>query len=84
MIYKQLHHYVSPDEIIINCKEQEDTELRFWQPNDAYQWYLNEQQINFLLEKGYKIAAFKSHGAQQLPEFITKNPKIRILDLQLK
>lgn len=83
-IYKSLHQYVQPDEVILNCKNFEDTEVRFWQPNNAYHWYPTAPQIDSLLQQGIKLCAFKNHNDQALPDYIVNNPKIRILDLEIK
>jgi 4-amino-4-deoxy-L-arabinose transferase len=83
-IYQSLQTKAPPDWIVINCKELEDVELMFWQPNNAYQWYPKPEEIQDLLHRGFKIAAFKSHGNQILPEYILKNPEIKILDVELK
>lgn len=83
-IYKSLHEYVQPDEVILNCKNFEDTEVRFWQPNNAYHWYPTAPQIDSMLQKGIKLCAFKNHNDQALPDYIVNNPKIRILDLEIK
>ncbi|MEI6410568.1 MAG: glycosyltransferase family 39 protein [Bacteroidota bacterium] len=82
-IYKNLQTQVPSDYLIINCKELEDVDLMFWQPNNAYQWYPKPEEIQDLLRKGYKIAAFKSHTNQTLPEYIQKNPDIKIIDLEI-
>jgi hypothetical protein len=83
-IYRKLQAYVAPDEIVLNCKAFEDTELRFWQPNNAYDWYPSEERVDSLLNHGYKLAAFKSFNNQILPEYLEQNPSVRIIDLQLK
>jgi 4-amino-4-deoxy-L-arabinose transferase-like glycosyltransferase len=83
-IYKILHKYVGPDEIILNCKDMEDTELRFWQPNNAYHWCPSESEVNRLLQQGYRLAVFKKHPGQKVPEYILNKPQIKILDLQLE
>ncbi|MDO8970662.1 MAG: hypothetical protein Q7U74_08245, partial [Saprospiraceae bacterium] len=83
-IYRQLNDFVAPDEIVLNCKAFEDTELRFWQPNNAYDWYPSAKRVDSLLSQGYKLVAFKSFNDQRLPEYLEQNPKVRVLDLQLK
>jgi 4-amino-4-deoxy-L-arabinose transferase len=83
-IYRNLQTVVSPDEVIINCKELEDVDLMFWQPNNAYQWCPTPEEVQDLVQKGYKIAAFKSHTNQGLPEYVRGNPAIKIIELELK
>ncbi len=82
-IYKSLHKQVSPNEVVLNCKSFEDTDVRFWQPNNAYHWYPTEPQVDSLLRAGYALCAFKSHTDQQLPDYLAKNPKVKILDLEI-
>jgi hypothetical protein len=65
-------------------KTIEDTEVRFWQPNNAYHWWPQEKQLDSLIQLGYSFCAFKSHGEQKLPDFILQNPKVRILDLKVE
>ena len=83
-IYRQLDKYVTPDEIILNCKSFEDTEVRFWQPNNAYHWYPKQPQVDSLLNLGYKLVAFQDHNDQGLPDYISQNPRIRVINLQLQ
>jgi 4-amino-4-deoxy-L-arabinose transferase len=82
-IYKKLNHVIAPDVVILNCKSFEDTEVRFWQPNNAYHWYPDAHQVDSLLNHGYKLAAFKNHNNQALPEYMI-DPRIKIIDLQLE
>lgn len=83
-IYQKLHQFVSPDDIIINCKSFEDTEVRFWQPNNAYHWWPTESQVDSLVKMGYKLSAFDNHNDQILPEYIKKNKSTNIVDLKLR
>jgi len=83
-VYCKLQSFVTPDEIILNCKAFEDTELRFWQPNNAYDWYPSAQKVDSLLNHGYKLAAFKSFNEQILPDYLEQNPLVRKIELQLK
>ena len=83
-LYQRLNEYVTPDEIVLNCKAFEDTEVRFWQPNNAYHWYPTAQQIDSLLNAGYKLSAFKSHNDQGLPGYIQDNPRVHIIDAEVK
>lgn len=82
-IYQKLNQVVEPEVVVLNCKSFEDTEVRFWQSNNAYHWYPQAHQIDSLLNLGYKLAAFKNHNDQMLPEYMY-NPRIKIIDLQLE
>jgi 4-amino-4-deoxy-L-arabinose transferase-like glycosyltransferase len=83
-IYRKLNQYVSPNEVVLNCKSFDDTEVRFWQPNNAYHWYPTASQVDSLLNAGYELSAFKSHTDQILPDYIQQNKLIKILDLEIK
>jgi 4-amino-4-deoxy-L-arabinose transferase-like glycosyltransferase len=81
--YRNLHRQVAPDEVILNCPDMEDSEVRFWQPNHAYHWCPSEQEVDQLLQQGYKLVAFKAHHQQKIPDYILARPQIRILNLEL-
>lgn len=70
--------------LIINCNSFENIDLMFYKNVNAYHWYPPENELVELINKGYKISAFKSHGEQILPEYILLNSKIEILDFDLK
>ena len=80
-IYKNIHkNSAIKHRVIINCKEFEDTELMFYQNINAYHWYPTEKVVDSLLHKGYKFAAFASHNNQILPDYITNNKDIIIIN----
>jgi Dolichyl-phosphate-mannose-protein mannosyltransferase len=83
-IYQTLHQFVTPDQVILNCKDMEDTEVRFWQPNNAYHWYPTEQLVDSMLQVNVKLVAFKDHNNQSLPDYIRLNDRIPKLPGQLK
>ena len=70
--------------IILNCKSFEDVELMFYKNVNAYHWYPDERTLDSLLQRGYKFAAFKNHNNQALPEYITANGDIVIIDKNIK
>ena len=80
-IYKSLDlHGELKDRVIFNCKTFEDVELMFHQDVNAYHWYPSEPTIDSLLHNGHKLAAFKNHNNQHLPEYIYNNKDIVIID----
>ncbi|MEZ4940695.1 MAG: glycosyltransferase family 39 protein [Saprospiraceae bacterium] len=83
-IFKNLDKTIPADVVVFNCKSFEDTELMFYQKNNAYHWFPPEQQLDSLLALGHKIAAFQSHTNQQLPEYMTNNPKVRVIQQEMK
>jgi 4-amino-4-deoxy-L-arabinose transferase-like glycosyltransferase len=84
LIYQKLNTVVSSDKVIINCKDFEDTEVRFWQANNAMHWCPTEHYLDSLLAIGVKFAAFKNHGNYTLPNYILNKKDIQIIDFQLK
>ena len=70
--------------MIFNCKSFEDTELMFYQNCNAYHWYPDEKELNKLLNDGYKIAAFKSHTNQPLPNYMTEHPQVKIINTEMQ
>lgn len=82
-IYKSLDDYLQGDYVVLNCKGMEDVEAMFYSNQNVYSWWPSEYQIDSLQLKGYKIAAFKDHGNQILPDFIVNNPDIVIIDMDL-
>lgn len=83
-IYKSLDETLLKNHIIFNCKSFEDVELMFYKDLNAYHWYPEKKIVDSLLNLGYKLAAFKSHNDQILPDYISKNKNITILHEQLK
>ena len=69
---------------MINCKSFEDVELMFYQNVNAYHWFPEEKVLDSLQALGYKFAAFKSHTDQYLPEYITKDTTILIINQELR
>jgi hypothetical protein len=56
----------------------------FYTDNNAYSWYPNKEELEILKQKGYKIAVFKSHSGQELPEYILEDKDILIIDKKLR
>lgn len=83
-IFKNLDQTIAADVVVFNCKSFEDTELMFYQKNNAYHWFPPEHQLDSLLANGHKIAAFQSHTNQGLPEYMTNNPKVTIIQQEMK
>ncbi len=83
-IYKKLHEQVSPNEIIFNCIIFEDTEVNFWQPNNAYHAYPDSVTIDRLLIAGYKLSVFTEFQHKKLPDYLLKNHKVKKLNFQLE
>jgi len=73
-----LNKIVPDNTVVINCKNLEDVELMFWQNVNAYAWCPSEKEITDLLNKGYKIEAFKSHPDFPLPGYVLNESRIKI------
>jgi 4-amino-4-deoxy-L-arabinose transferase-like glycosyltransferase len=83
-IYRSLTKEIAPEVVIFNCKAMEDPAVRFWMPNNAYQLFPESNQIDTLLGKGYKIAAFNHPNNQHIPDFWEKDGRIIKINLELK
>jgi 4-amino-4-deoxy-L-arabinose transferase-like glycosyltransferase len=83
-IYNSIGEDITQKYVIINCKAFEDTEMMFNKNVNAFHWFPEQRVLDSLQNKGYQFAAFKSNNDQNLPEYITKNKRILIIDKQLK
>jgi hypothetical protein len=83
-IYKSISNETTQKYVIINCKAFEDTEMMFHTPSNAFHWFPEQRVLDSLHNKGYQFAAFKSNNNQNLPEYITNDKRILIIDKQLK
>lgn len=83
-IYKKLDTLVPEEYVVFNCKSMEDVEAMFYSSRNVYSWTMTEEQYNGLKSKGVKIAAFKEHSDQGLPEFLKNDPEVLIIQEELK
>lgn len=83
-IYKKLDTLVPPDYTIFNCKAFEDVEAMFFSNRNVYQWCMTEAEYHELKSKGVKIAAFKNHTNQPLPNYIANDKTVLIINEELK
>jgi 4-amino-4-deoxy-L-arabinose transferase len=83
-IYRSIADSIMQKYVVLNCKEFEDVELMFYHGGNAHHWYFEERVLDSLQHAGHKFAAFKSHGNQQLPEYIVRDTAILIIDLDLQ
>jgi 4-amino-4-deoxy-L-arabinose transferase len=83
-IYRQLSSKLPTDIKIINCKSFEDVEVMFYTNFDAYHWWPEERVLDSLQLLGYRFAAFTSHTNQHLPEYITQDTSIMLIQDELK
>ena len=83
-IYKSISDEIAQKYVIINCKAFEDTEMMFHKKANAFHWFPELRVLDSLQNKGYQFATFKSNNTQNLPEYITNDKRILIIDKQLK
>jgi 4-amino-4-deoxy-L-arabinose transferase-like glycosyltransferase len=83
-IYNSISDEITEKYVIINCKAFEDTEMMFHKNVNAFHWFPEQRVLDSLQNKGYQFAAFKSNNDQNLPEYITNDKRILIIDKQLK
>lgn len=72
------------ERFIINCQGFQDIDLMFYKDVTAYHWFPSEVLLDSILSEGHKVAAFRSHTNQHLPDYITDNQDIIIIDEELK
>jgi hypothetical protein len=84
IIYKKLNSKLPDGTKIINCKSFEDVEVMFYTDFDAYHWWPKAPALDSLQDLGYRFAAFRSHTEQHLPDYITQDTSIILLQDELK
>jgi 4-amino-4-deoxy-L-arabinose transferase-like glycosyltransferase len=84
MIYKNIPSEITDNFIIINCRIFEDIEFMFYRNVVAYHFWPQQHELHILQAMGYRFAAFKSHTRQVLPDYITEDPEILIIDQELR
>jgi hypothetical protein len=84
IIYKKLNSKLPDGTKIINCKSFEDVEVMFYTNFDAYHWWPEAPVLDSLQDLGYRFAAFRSHTEQHLPDYITQDTSIILLQDELK
>ncbi|MBK8444449.1 MAG: glycosyltransferase family 39 protein [Sphingobacteriales bacterium] len=85
-IYQNLKKELPADvNIVMNVPEYEHTDVMFYNEGlSAYHWWISEEDMNKLAEKGIKIAAFEDHSPYILPEYVKKYPYLHIIKKQLQ
>lgn len=81
-IYKNLPDSLS-SYAVFNLKPYQDIDLMFHSDVNAFAWYPLENVVEQLLEDGIKIAIFKSHTNQPVPDYMYRDD-ILIIDQKLK
>ncbi len=82
-IFRSLPDSVVERYVIFNCNSFEDVELMFWRGGNAYHWWPEQAVWDSLKQAGCKLAAFESHGEQQLPAYILNDPDALIIHRHL-
>jgi hypothetical protein len=80
-IYKQLDSVASDCDIIFNCRSLQDIDAEFYSSKIVYSWFPDSTELERLVLEGYSIGVFQSFGNQQVPDYITHNTNIRLLEL---
>lgn len=77
-VYKNLKSLLPKDyRTIVNVSSFEDVELMFYNPGiNAYQWWIDTNELPRLIEQGIRIAAFKPHGEYVLPAVYNSYPHL--------
>lgn len=79
-VYKQLPEEVLQERVILNCLSHNHIELMFYRNAHAFHWFPEQAMIDSLKREGYKFAAFRNVPGQGLPQYITDDPNILILE----
>jgi 4-amino-4-deoxy-L-arabinose transferase-like glycosyltransferase len=84
-VYRHLEDRITSEYVILNCRPYENIELMFYKDANAYHWYPDASTQDSLKQLGHKFAAFQYlNDPQQLPEFMTRDSTILILERGLK
>lgn len=85
-IYKNLLTQLPPGySTVVNVNQFEDVELMFYQPQlNAYQWWIDTNELAILQVKGIKLAAFRNRGGYQLPPAYERYPELYWIDETLQ
>lgn len=84
-VFKELDETTTSNYVVLNCRPYENIELMFYRNCTAYHWYPPENILDSLQTAGHKFAAFQYiNDQQQLPEYITNDKEIVILNQGLK
>jgi len=67
------------DNVIWNCRAYENIELMFFKDVTAYHFYPYEQTIDSLRMHGHRFAAFDYDDQQKLPDYMSNDKEIIIL-----
>jgi 4-amino-4-deoxy-L-arabinose transferase-like glycosyltransferase len=69
--------------VLFNCKGYEDIDVMYFKNINAYAFYPSEEELNMLLNKGFKIYAFNDHHDQVLPSFMRNNAAVKIINADI-
>lgn len=82
-IFKNLNS-VPPDYLVFNCKSFEDVDLMFYSNYNAHSWCPSKEQVNSLLQAGYKIAVFQAHKGKKLPDYIESDTRLLFIKEEME
>ena len=72
------------DRIIINLPPYEDIALMFYHDVNAYSRVPERVQFDSLVRAGYMFAAFSGDGSSPLPDYVTQNEAVVLIDRPLR
>jgi 4-amino-4-deoxy-L-arabinose transferase-like glycosyltransferase len=83
-IYKSLTIPENDKRIVLNCKSYEDVELMFYKDLNVYPWCIDSVKVDSFLKEGYKISVFNNHNNQNIPNYLSLNKKVEVLQLPFR
>lgn len=83
-IYKSLDSVARDCDIIFNCRSMQSVDAEFYSSKIVYDWYPDATTIDSLQAVGYKIGALQAFDRQYLPDYITNDTTIQIINLVQK
>jgi hypothetical protein len=79
-IYKNLEQDILDNHVLINTKCDDDLDVMFYKNVNAKCYYPSENELDSLKSAGRKFVRFKNFYHHKLPDYLTKDSSIIILD----
>ena len=73
-LYAQLDHDIPAGYLIVNAADNDEIQAMFHSGHDVYTWPPSEAQVQALVRRGWRLAAFESHHNQALPGYVRATP----------
>ena len=84
LIYKELEQDLTDGRVLINTKCEDSYDIMFYQNVIAKCYYPEEHQLDSLKSAGRRFVRFKNIYNLNLPDYLTKDSSIVVLDYDIK